>query len=81
MGISAGERRFRADDGSATVSSGSCEESREKSVVAEIGKRAPHELIYMDENFSTDVEPMAGGHGDQYLRALGEQARAFKRGV
>ena len=35
----------------------------------------------MDENFSTDVEPMAGGHGDQYLRALGEQARAFKRGV
>ena len=33
-----------------------------------------------DAEFSTDIEPMAGGHGDTYLRMLGEQARLFKAG-
>ena len=34
----------------------------------------------MDVEFSTDIEPMQGGHGDLYLRLLGEEARAFKGG-
>ena len=32
----------------------------------------------MNEEYSTDIEPMEGGHGDHYLLALGKHARAFK---
>jgi hypothetical protein len=34
----------------------------------------------MDEEFSTDVEPMAGGHGAAFLDLLGQQVRLFKAG-
>ena len=33
----------------------------------------------MNEEFSTDIEPMAGGHSAQYLIALGKYAKAFKQ--
>ncbi len=32
----------------------------------------------MNENYSTDIEPEKGGHGDLYLKLLGQEARTFK---